>query len=72
MAGDVDILVDTLPLWQQMWHLVKLLCTCSIQKVLHGGSGDVKWLHRDFGLVTRNVLDTEILAKVGVWDTALQ
>ena len=63
-AGKVDVLIDPLPLWQHMWRLAAILGSSSIQKILHGGGGDVKWLRRDFGLTVRNVLDTERLAKV--------
>ena len=37
----------------------EILANDNIVKVLHGGSSDKVWIHRDFGIIIKNIFDTQ-------------
>uniref|UniRef100_A0A1I8JFY6 HRDC domain-containing protein n=1 Tax=Macrostomum lignano TaxID=282301 RepID=A0A1I8JFY6_9PLAT len=53
-----DFIVDTLRLWDHVWQLNRIFTNPKILKVLHGSSGDLAWLQRDFGIYMVNLFDT--------------
>jgi exosome complex exonuclease RRP6 len=53
-----DILIDTLALRKEMFHLNELFTNPKILKVMHGSENDILWLQRDFGLYIVNLFDT--------------
>jgi exosome complex exonuclease RRP6 len=53
-----DILIDTLTLRKEMFHLNVVFTNPKILKVMHGSENDILWLQRDFGLYVVNLFDT--------------
>lgn len=55
-----DYLIDALALWLCIPTLLgPIFANDTILKVVHGGSSDVVWLLRDFGIRLVNIFDTE-------------
>ncbi len=48
---------------KDMTPLGRLLSDSSIEKVIHAADNEVRWFHRDWGLLTRNVYDTTVAAR---------
>ena len=60
---DEDWIVD--PLAQvDLHHFGDVLANPAITKVFHGGDYDLRIMHRDFGFVVRNLIDTSICAQL--------
>lgn len=60
---DEDLIVDPLARID-LEPFGKLLGNPDITKVFHGGDYDLRILHRDFGFVVRNLIDTSICAQL--------
>eukprot|EP01023_Acetabularia_acetabulum_P051403 TRINITY_DN5677_c0_g1_i8.p1 TRINITY_DN5677_c0_g1~~TRINITY_DN5677_c0_g1_i8.p1 ORF type:complete len:521 (-),score=65.52 TRINITY_DN5677_c0_g1_i8:62-1624(-) len=63
-TGDIDYVVDTISLHDEMGVLSDIFSNEDILKVVHGGDNDVVWLQKDFGLYLVNVFDTTRAATV--------
>lgn len=59
----LDFIVDPFPIWKHMYLLNEPFSNSKILKILHGGSSDVIWLQRDFGIYVINIFDTSIAMK---------
>ncbi|PAA69410.1 hypothetical protein BOX15_Mlig021630g1, partial [Macrostomum lignano] len=59
-----DFIVDTLRLWDHVWQLNRIFTNPKILKVLHGSSGDLAWLQRDFGIYMVNLFDTYLASHI--------
>lgn len=57
-------LIDTLKLRKFIPRLGKLFADPMVVKIFHGCHNDTQWLQRDFGIMTVNVFDTHIAAKL--------
>ncbi|KAG5439698.1 hypothetical protein PCK2_000738, partial [Pneumocystis canis] len=55
---DIDWIVDTLELREELEILNEIFTDPNIIKVLHGASMDIIWLQRDFGLYIVGLFDT--------------
>lgn len=63
--GEVDYIIDVLALgFEACRVLSEILSNDKIVKVLHGGNGDVIWLHRDLHIHLINIFDTEKACQV--------
>ena len=63
LAGSSGVyLIDPIAV-KDMTPLGRLLSDPSIEKVIHAADNDVRWFHRDWGLLTRNVYDTTVAAR---------
>lgn len=62
-AGDEDLIVDPLA-GVDLKPFGELLANPDVTKVFHGGDYDLRILHRDFGFVVRNLIDTSICAQL--------
>lgn len=62
-AGDEDLIVDPLA-GVDLKPFGDLLANPDITKIFHGGDYDLRILHRDFGFVVRNLVDTSICAQL--------
>ena len=60
---DEDLIVDPLA-GVNLEPFGALLANPDITKVFHGGDYDLRILHRDFGFVVRNLIDTSICAQL--------
>jgi len=55
---DIDFIVDTLCLREDLHILNEVFTDPNILKVLHGSDHDIGWLQRDFGVYVVNMFDT--------------
>ncbi len=62
-AGAEDLIVDPLA-GVDLKPFGEVLANPDITKVFHGGDYDLRILHRDFGFVVRNLIDTSICAQL--------
>ena len=62
-AGEEDLIVDPLA-GVDLKPFGDVLANPDITKVFHGGDYDLRILHRDFGFVVRNLIDTSICAQL--------
>lgn len=62
-AGGEDLIVDPLA-GVDLKPFGDVLANPDITKVFHGGDYDLRILHRDFGFVVRNLIDTSICAQL--------
>jgi ribonuclease D len=62
VPGD-DLIVDPLTK-MSLDSFGRLLADPAITKVFHGGDYDLRILHRDFGFVVRNLVDTSVCAQL--------
>jgi ribonuclease D len=62
-AGEEDLIVDPLA-GVDLKPFGELLANPDITKIFHGGDYDLRILHRDFGFVVRNLIDTSICAQL--------
>jgi ribonuclease D len=60
---DEDLIVDPLA-GVDLKPFGELLANPDVTKVFHGGDYDLRILHRDFGFVVRNLIDTSICAQL--------
>jgi len=60
---DEDLIVDPLAK-VDLERFGVLLANPSVRKVFHGGDYDLRIMHRDFGFVVRNLVDTSICAQL--------
>jgi ribonuclease D len=62
-VGEEDLIVDPLA-GVDLEPFGDILANADITKVFHGGDYDLRILHRDFGFVVRNLIDTSICAQL--------
>ena len=62
-AGEEDLIVDPLA-GVDLKPFGEILANPDVTKIFHGGDYDLRILHRDFGFVVRNLIDTSICAQL--------
>ena len=71
-ANGSNFVVDPLAL-SELSPLAPLFSDGNIQKIFHGADYDVRSLYRDFGIVIKNLFDTELASRfLGITGTGLE